>query len=380
MSAVRSPLPIGINLDGVLVHDGLPTPDTPTRLRWVREAGVFDYIEKNIDPREDFAPYPDWVAEHGVPIGVFGGIFCAGRDEALMRWGLRTGGDLGARLFNIQLFARHADGHTLSDREVADWFQDAMEHGAAAGCLPSMEVHVDMWNERFARVEAVGELLARANVPLRLTLDHSHLVFKIGNEDELAASGLAGAADGGRSRLAPGQPHTFYRDWLDRGLGGARAHPQRGAGRAGQCSPAAQRRPARPRHPVPVCGTAGRRLPPRLGRASTHDLAGRGARAAGADEGPPRPNPAADQLRVHPLPRLRRRRALRHLAEQHRLRAVAAGDVAGGVNMPDRTPWLNETSPARTRAITSGRTSLVHASGRTPTEKRFLTDHPSNKS
>lgn len=213
----RAPLPIGINLDGVLVHDGLPTPDTPTRLHWVREAGVFDYIEKNIDPHEDFAPYPDWIAEYGVPIGVFGGIFCAGRDEALMRWGLRTGGALGARLFNVQLFARHADGHALSDREVADWFMDAMDHGAAAGCLPSMEVHVDMWNERFARVEAVGELLTRANVPLRLTLDHSHLVFKIDNPDELAASGLDGATDGGRSLLAPDGPHSFYRNWLARG-------------------------------------------------------------------------------------------------------------------------------------------------------------------
>lgn len=217
MNTARAPLPIGINLDGVLVHDGLPTPDTPTRLCWVREAGVFDYIEKNLDPREDFAPYRDWVAEHGVPIGVFGSIFCAGRDEALMYWGLRTGGELGARLFNMQLFARHADGHELSDREVADWFLDAMEHGSTAGCLPSMEVHVDMWNERFHRVEAVGELLARSNVPLRLTLDHSHLVFKIGNDEELAASGLQGSADGGRARLAPGQPGTLYRQWLARG-------------------------------------------------------------------------------------------------------------------------------------------------------------------
>ncbi|WP_336886530.1 xylose isomerase [Hydrogenophaga sp. SL48] len=217
MNVVRPPLPIGINLDGVLVHDGRPTPDTPTRLRWVREAGVFDYIEKNIDPREDFAPYRDWVAEHGVPIGVFGGIFCAGRDEALMHWGLRIGGELGARLFNMQLFARHADGHELNDREVADWFLDAMEHGSAIGCLPSVEVHVDMWNERFHRVEAVGELLARANVPLRLTLDHSHLVFKIGNDEELAASGLQGSADGGRSRLAPSQANSFYRQWLARG-------------------------------------------------------------------------------------------------------------------------------------------------------------------
>ena len=82
-------LPVGINLDGVLVHDGLPTPDAPTRFAWVRDAGVFDYIEKNIDPNEDFAPYFDWVAEYGLPIGVFGGIFCAGRDEALLRAGFK---------------------------------------------------------------------------------------------------------------------------------------------------------------------------------------------------------------------------------------------------------------------------------------------------
>lgn len=212
-----TPLPIGINLDGVLVHDGLPTPDTPTRLQWIREAGVFDYVEKNINPQEDFAPYCDWIAEYGTPIGVFGGIFCAGCDESLMHWGLRTGGALGARLFNMQLFARHADGHTLSDREVADWYLDALEHGTASGCLPSMEVHVDMWNEQFARVEAVGELLAQAHVPLRLTLDHSHLIFKIDNLEELAASGLGAASDGGRGRLAPEGAHAFYREWLEQG-------------------------------------------------------------------------------------------------------------------------------------------------------------------
>jgi hypothetical protein len=210
-------LPIGINLDGVLVHDGLPTPDTPTRLAWIRDAGVFDYVEKNIAPGEDFTPYFDWVEEYGVPVGVFGGIFCAGRDEELMRWGLRTGGQLGARLFNMQLFARHADGHDLSDREVADWFLDAMEHGSAAACLPAMEVHVDMWNERFQRVEAVAELLARSNVALRLTLDHSHLVFKIDNPGQLALSGVDDAADGGRAWLAADGRSCLYRHWLAQG-------------------------------------------------------------------------------------------------------------------------------------------------------------------
>jgi len=224
MSATQNPvsnqqpseLPIGINFDGVLVHDGLPTPDPKTRFAWIRDAGVFDYVEKNINPAEDFSPYPEWAAEFGIPIGVFGGIFCAGRDEALMRWGLRTGGDLGARLFNMQLFARDASGKALTDQHVADWFLHAMHHGARANCLPAMEVHVDMWSEQFHRIESVAELLARSNVPLRLTLDHSHLIFKIDNPSELQASGLAGAENGGRSVLAPG-PHSFYRYWLAQG-------------------------------------------------------------------------------------------------------------------------------------------------------------------
>lgn len=210
-------LPLGINIDGVLIHDGMPALTAAQRFAWVREAGIFDYIEKNIDPNEDFAPYVDLVAEYGVPIGVFGGIFCAGRDEERMRWGLRTGGTLGARVFNMQLFARHANGQALSDQQVVDWFLDAMEHGTASGCLPSMEVHVDMWNECFRRVDTVGELLARRGVALRLTLDHSHLLFKIGNPQELALSGLQDAPEGARALLAPGQASTLYDHWLEEG-------------------------------------------------------------------------------------------------------------------------------------------------------------------
>lgn len=210
-------LPVGINIDGVLEHDGLPTPSAAERFAWIRDSGAFDYVEKNIQPCEDFAPYLDLVERHDLPIGVFGGIFCAGRDEALMRWGLAMGGQLGARLFNMQLFARQADGQPLSDEGVVRFYVDALEHGARAGCLPSMEVHVDMWNENFQRVERVAEQLARQNLPLRLTLDHSHLIFKIGQAAELALSGLADAPDGARDRLAPDGARPFYRDWLREG-------------------------------------------------------------------------------------------------------------------------------------------------------------------
>lgn len=202
-----NPLQIGINLDGVLIHDGFATPETPTRLAWIKNSGAFDYIEKNMNPAEDFTPYFEWVEQYGVPIRVFGGIFCAGLDEERMRWGLRTGGKrLGAELFNMQLFARHADGHALSDREVADFFLDAMEVGTASGCLPSMEVHVDMWSERFHRIEAVANMLAQSNVDMRITLDHSHLIFKTDNAAEMAISGIAA-----------GEARNLYTQWLQAG-------------------------------------------------------------------------------------------------------------------------------------------------------------------
>lgn len=214
--AVRA-LPIGINLDGVLVHDGLTTPHAQTRMAWVQHSKAFDYIEKNIDPSEDFHPYFEWVQKYGVPIGVFGGIFCAGQDEHRMRWGLRTAGQLGARVFNMQLFARHGDGREITDREVADFYLDALERGEQSGCQPSLEVHVDMWSERFDRVEAVANLLAQGHVKLALTLDHSHLIFKIDNPHELALSGVPAGDDGGRSVLAPRQPNTYYTQWLAQG-------------------------------------------------------------------------------------------------------------------------------------------------------------------
>ncbi|MEN9383726.1 MAG: hypothetical protein RL323_869 [Pseudomonadota bacterium] len=210
-------LPIGINIDGVLEHDGLTTPHAATRFAWIQHSGAFDYIEKNIDPTEDFRPYFDLVQRYGIPIGVFGGIFCAGQDEAVMHWGLRTARKLGARVFNMQLYSRHANGQAIRNEQVADWFMDALDRGAASDCQPTLEVHVDMWSEQFRRVEEVANLLAQRGAPLFITLDHSHLIFKIGLAQELAASGLAEQPEGGRLQLEPGHATTFYDIWLKEG-------------------------------------------------------------------------------------------------------------------------------------------------------------------
>ena len=207
-------LKIGVNIDGVLHRDSEPLPDTETRFRMVAEAGVFDYIEKNPAPGEDLAPCLGFVERFGMPISVIGGIFRAGRDEARMRDIAEWGGRFGAEVFNCQLFADHIDGHRLSDDEVADFYLRTCDAGERHGCLPSFEVHVDMWSEDFRRVAQVAERVAARGARFRITLDHSHLLFKIGNAEELDVSGIRGAVERGELVLDPASPDAIYSQWI----------------------------------------------------------------------------------------------------------------------------------------------------------------------
>ncbi|WP_175675064.1 xylose isomerase [Burkholderia ambifaria] len=208
---------IGVNLDGVLEHDGLPLPTPAERFRMIAGAGAFDYVEKNPVRGEDLAPYFALVDRHALPIRVIGGIWRAGRDEAHVDEIIDAGARFGSTVLNCQLYAHHADGHPLSDREVAAFYLRAYERGEPVGCLPSLEVHVDMWSEDFRRVARVAQYVERAGAPFRITLDHSHLLFKIGNRGELDASGLHEPAGSARHLLDPASPSAVYADWIARG-------------------------------------------------------------------------------------------------------------------------------------------------------------------
>lgn len=209
---------IGINIDGVLEHDGLPALTVEQRFDWVAGAGVFDYAEVNFFPGDDVGRCLRASERVGVPIGVMGGIFCVGADE-LERFAAlnRQAGALGCRVFNCQVFARDRAGVPVGLEQFGAFYLQMLEIGAQNGCLPSLEVHVDMWTEQFGRVAELGTWLARRGAPLRLTLDHSHLIFKIDNPDELAISGLGGEGDGGRALPHPASAGTLYAQWLECG-------------------------------------------------------------------------------------------------------------------------------------------------------------------
>ncbi|KAE8760114.1 xylose isomerase [Paraburkholderia madseniana] len=210
-------LHIGVNIDGVLHRDDLPRVDAETQFRMIADAGVFDYVEMNPPAGVALARYVELSERYALPVRVIGGIFCAGRDEAHLRHVIEWAPRFGSKVLNCQLYANHADGHRLTDAEVASFYVDACEWAVPVGCLPSLEVHVDMWNEDFGRVSRVGELLARDGIALHLTLDHSHLIFKIGNDEELDASKIRALVEAGEIVLDPDSPDAIFKQWIARG-------------------------------------------------------------------------------------------------------------------------------------------------------------------
>jgi hypothetical protein len=82
---------------------------------------------------------------------------------------LKLGGRLGSVVHNTQILAEHADGHLVSNDEVADIYLRAFDWGEQAGCVPTFEVHINMWSEDFRRISEVADLVEARGVPFRMT-------------------------------------------------------------------------------------------------------------------------------------------------------------------------------------------------------------------
>ncbi len=235
MSATRSLL-FGITANSVVHTDADLHFDLETRFRMVAEAGVFDYIERSPPPTELDA-HLRMSERYRMPIRAGGFYYTLGRDEPLLEWHLRVGAMLGAKAQNVQLAANDVGGEPISDERVARAYLNACEIGAALGVTPCFEVHVNMWSEHFGRIERVAAIVQRAGVPFSITLDASHVIFKIDNPRELQVQGLDEDVRSGRVELDPFDPRSVTERWINANLV-AHAHA----------------RPAVPNNPINVLG------------------------------------------------------------------------------------------------------------------------------
>jgi len=209
-------LQFGITQLNVLHNDHEPAPDIDTTFRMVKEAGVFDYIDKT-PPEADAPAYLKASEKYGVPVLAGGWFYAIGKDEELIEKNLKLGQALGSRVHNVQILTNHADGHPVTDQEVADWYLRARDIGMKLGVEPCFEVHVNMWSEDFRRVERVAKMVEARGQPFRMTLDHSHVIFKMDNPLEQEIGDIRGDVEAGRLVLDPRKPGAVTDRWIDAG-------------------------------------------------------------------------------------------------------------------------------------------------------------------
>lgn len=207
----------GITEGGVVHIAGEDNLDIDGKFKMVKEAGVFDYFDKT-PPADMAAEYVKCSEKYELPIRTGGWYYTLGRDEDLLKQNLELGGRLGSIAHNTQISMYHADGHLISVDEVAEIYMRAYEWGEASGCAATFEIHVNMWSEDFRQVSKVADLVEARGVPYRMTLDHSHVIFKIDNPKEQDVLDIRGDVESGKLILDPFTPGNVCDEWIERGF------------------------------------------------------------------------------------------------------------------------------------------------------------------
>jgi len=218
MANASRELLLGITELGVLHTDSEPVPDLETKFAMVAESGVYDYFDKTPEDPARVDEYLGLSEKYGLPIRAGGWYYMLGRDEALLKQKLELSARIGSRAHNTQILWDHADGRPVSNDEVAEVYLEASEWGDKYGCDPTFEVHINMWSEDFRRVNQVADLVEKRGVPWRMTLDHSHVMFKIDNPREQKIRDITPALADGSLILEPDRPGNVCSEWIERGF------------------------------------------------------------------------------------------------------------------------------------------------------------------
>lgn len=210
-------LKFGICEPGIRHKSCHPPKNIASRFRMVQDAGVFDYIDVTPAPNE-VNEYEKCAQRFDIPILAGSRNYILGKEENELFDNLRIGAHLGSVVHNTQVFMDHEDGHLISNEEVAQIYIEAYDLGHKVGCIPTFEIHVNMWSEKFSRVSEVAELVQKQGIPFGITLDHSHVIFKIDNPSELAVFGVDKEVKSGELVLDPFAEDNVFTQWINQGL------------------------------------------------------------------------------------------------------------------------------------------------------------------
>ena len=210
-------LKIGIANRGVLHHNSETNVSLEDWFKEVSQSKAFDYVDKT-PSKEDFNQFQKYSEKYDLPILCGGWFYRLGKDDDLLKENLKLGAELGSKFHNVQIFLHHNDGHILSDDEIAEKYLEMYEFGEKIGCLPCFEIHINMWSEDFLRIETVANIVRNKGAIYRMTLDHSHVIFKIDNKEEMEMFDLKNQLINKKIILDPFVDGNISDKWINEGL------------------------------------------------------------------------------------------------------------------------------------------------------------------
>ena len=183
IDSLNNELKFGIQTNGIK-HDHLHNmPDINTRFEMVYDAKVFDYVDKTPEIHE-IRQFKKSSKKFNLPILAGGWFYEIGNHKKLLENNLKIAKELGSLVHNTQIQAYKEDGKLASDLEIRDTYLEAYDLGLKYEVIPCFEIHVNMWSEDFLRVSKVGKMVEEKGAEFNITLDHSHVIFKIDNPKE----------------------------------------------------------------------------------------------------------------------------------------------------------------------------------------------------
>ena len=187
------------------------------QFRLVREAQVFDGFDRLPMP-DQVGTFLRCIEKYSLPVRTASWFYALGADESLLPDKLQLSAAVGARQHNMMVYWHDAGGRPVTDVEVAGFYLQAYDMGMKLNVEPTFELHVNMWSEDPRRVAMVADLVHRRGIPFNFTLDYSHVIFKMGNAQELAVCGVADDVAAGRLVLDPFAQGNLIDLWLAMGI------------------------------------------------------------------------------------------------------------------------------------------------------------------
>ncbi|MGN5480203.1 hypothetical protein ACTMU2_35640 (plasmid) [Cupriavidus basilensis] len=105
-----------------------------------------DFVDRIPASDKELDEYIKASQHYNLPVLTGSWTYTLGVDEDKIKANIERTREVDAKFHNLMVWAKHADGHYVTDEEVAVSYLNTYEYAEARGITVAYESHVDMWS------------------------------------------------------------------------------------------------------------------------------------------------------------------------------------------------------------------------------------------